>query len=198
MFCGSLCGSSFLMMICTSPLNWVQFLVTKNGLELSAGLWTLCNHELCWGHTPKSPYYLQYSRAFFLISVLTILLGLGWLFGSCLSRREQQLESKTINLDLKESMLSFMSAISLLFCLNLFLAQVHWHARDVMQSDFLWTYYLNWCSDILYVCAGVISFLNYVSSRYLPSDQNVTVIPTERTRLGFGPVTTVLPTTDEV
>jgi hypothetical protein len=62
MFCGSLCGSSFLMMICTSPLNWVQFLVTKNGLELSAGLWTLCNHELCWGHTPKSPCECRESK----------------------------------------------------------------------------------------------------------------------------------------
>ncbi|XP_025874174.1 transmembrane protein 202 isoform X5 [Vulpes vulpes] len=55
MFCGSLCGFGFLMLACTSSLNWVQFLVIKNGLELYAGLWITCNHELCWSHTPKSP-----------------------------------------------------------------------------------------------------------------------------------------------
>lgn len=53
--CGSLCSFSLLMLIAMSPLNWVQFLVIKNGLELYAGLWTLCNHELCWNHTPKPP-----------------------------------------------------------------------------------------------------------------------------------------------
>ncbi|XP_006753063.1 PREDICTED: transmembrane protein 202, partial [Myotis davidii] len=55
MFCGSLCGFSLLMLICVSPLNWVQFLVIKNGLELYAGLWISCHHELCWSHTPKPP-----------------------------------------------------------------------------------------------------------------------------------------------
>lgn len=55
MFCGSLCGFGLLMLICTTPLNWVQFLVVKNGLELYAGLWISCNHELCWSRTPKPP-----------------------------------------------------------------------------------------------------------------------------------------------
>ncbi|XP_045704426.1 transmembrane protein 202 [Phyllostomus hastatus] len=187
MFCGSLCGFSLLMLICVSPLNWVQFLVIKNGLQLYSGLWISCSHELCWSHTLKPPYYLQYSRAFFLISVLTILIGLGWLLSSCLPRRG----SRTTNLDLKVSMLSFISAICLLLCLILFLAQVHWHTRDAMESDLLWPYYLNWWSDLLYIFSGIISFLNYLTFRSPPLDQNVTVIPTEKSRLGIGPVTTV-------
>ncbi|ELK37536.1 Transmembrane protein 202, partial [Myotis davidii] len=93
--------------------------------------------------------YLQYSRAFFLISVLTILISLGWLLSSCLPRRG----SMTTNLDLKVSMLSFIS--------------------------------------------GIISFLNYITFRSPPLDQNVTVIPTERSRLGIGPVTIVSPAEDE-
>ncbi|XP_066244653.1 transmembrane protein 202 [Saccopteryx leptura] len=185
MFCGSLCGFSLLMLICLSPLNWVQFLVIKNGLELYAGLWITCHHELCWSQAPKLPYYLHYSRAFFLISVLTILIGLGWLLSSCLPRRGRT----TTNLDLKVSMLSFFSAICLLLCLMLFLAQVHWHTRDVMESDLLWAYYLNWWSDFLLVFAGIISFLNYLTFRSRPLDQNVTVIPIKTSRLGIGPVT---------
>ncbi|XP_036993173.1 transmembrane protein 202 isoform X2 [Artibeus jamaicensis] len=165
MFCGSLCGFSLLMLICVCPLNWVQFLVIKNGLQLYSGLWISCNHELCWSHTPKPPYYLQYSRAFFLISVLTILIGLGWLLSSCLPRRG----SMITNLDLK----------------------VHWHTRDAMESDLLWAYYLNWWSDFLYMSSGIISFLNYLTFRSPPLDQNVTVIPTEKSRLGIGPVTTL-------
>lgn len=55
MFCASLSGFSLLLLICTSPMHWVQFLVTNNGLELNAGLWTLCNHELCWSHILKPP-----------------------------------------------------------------------------------------------------------------------------------------------
>ncbi|KAK2501659.1 hypothetical protein MC885_007274 [Smutsia gigantea] len=193
MFCGSLCGFSLLMLICVSPLNWVQFLVNKNGLELYAGLWISCSHELCWSHAPKPPYYLQYSRAFFLLSVLTILISLAWLFSSCLPRRG----SMTTNLDLKVSALSFISAICLLFCLVLFLAQVRGHARDTMESDLLWTYHLNWWGDFLYTFAGIISFLNYITSRSPPLDQNDTVFPTEMSRLGIGPVTTALPAEDE-
>nr|KAF6503090.1 transmembrane protein 202 [Molossus molossus] len=94
-------------------------------------------------------YYLQYSRAFYIISVLTILIGLGWLLSSCLPRRG----SMTTNLDLKVSMLSFTS--------------------------------------------GIISFLNYITFRSPPIDQNVTVIPIEKSRLGIGPVTTVSPAEDE-
>lgn len=55
MFCGSLSGFSILLLIITAPLSWVQFLVTNSGLELYAGLWTLCHHELCWSHIPKPP-----------------------------------------------------------------------------------------------------------------------------------------------
>nr|XP_008266979.1 transmembrane protein 202 isoform X6 [Oryctolagus cuniculus] len=55
MFCGSLCGFSFLVAVCTSPLSWVQLLVIRDGAELYAGLWTLCSHELCWTHTPRPP-----------------------------------------------------------------------------------------------------------------------------------------------
>ncbi|XP_007956831.1 transmembrane protein 202 [Orycteropus afer afer] len=187
MFCGSLCGFGFLILICMCPLNWVQYLVIKNGLEFYAGLWTSCNHELCWSHTPKPPYYLQSSRAFFLISVLTILTGLSWLFRAYLPRSG----SMTTNLDLKVSMLSFTSASCLLLCLILFLTQVHWHSRDVMESNLLWTYYLNWWGGFLYMFAGIISFLNHLTSRSSSLDRNITVIPTERSRLGIGPVTTV-------
>ncbi|ELK03520.1 Transmembrane protein 202 [Pteropus alecto] len=149
MFCGSLCGFSLLLLICVSTLNWVQFLVIKNGLELYAGLWISCNHELCWSHTPKPPYYLQYSRAFFLVSVLTILIGLSLLFSFCLHRKGNM----NTNLDLKVSMLSFIS--------------------------------------------GIISFLNYLTFRAPSLDQNVTMSPVEKSRLGIGPVTTVPPTEDE-
>nr|XP_025873969.1 transmembrane protein 202 isoform X2 [Vulpes vulpes] len=155
MFCGSLCGFGFLMLACTSSLNWVQFLVIKNGLELYAGLWITCNHELCWSHTPKSPYYLQFSRAFFLISVFATFVALVWLISSCLSRRG----SITTNLDLKVSILSFISAISLLLCLVLFLAQVYWHAKDALEPDLLWTYHINWWSDFLYMFSGTCLFL---------------------------------------
>ncbi|XP_078189702.1 transmembrane protein 202 isoform X2 [Callithrix jacchus] len=149
MLCGSLCSFSLLMLIGMSPLNWVQFLVNRNGLELYAGLWTLCNHELCWSHTPKPPYYLQYSRAFFLISIFTILIGLGWLFSSGLPSRR----SMTTNLDLKVSMLSFIS--------------------------------------------GIVFLLNYFTSRSPTHDESITVIPTVRPRLGYGPVTTVSPAKNE-
>uniref|UniRef100_A0A8C6QTT1 Transmembrane protein 202 n=1 Tax=Nannospalax galili TaxID=1026970 RepID=A0A8C6QTT1_NANGA len=189
MFCGSLCGFSLLLLICTSPLSWVQFLVTNNGLELYAGLWTLCNHELCWSHTPKPPYYLQYSRAAFIVSVLTILTGLGFLFSSCRLTEG----SVTPDLDLKLSMLNFMSAICLLLCLNLFLAQVDWHTMSAMESQFLWTYYLNWFSDILNTCAGIISFLIYLTAKSNPHNQSVRVIPQEKSRLGIDPVPKVLP-----
>ncbi|XP_047718347.1 transmembrane protein 202 isoform X3 [Prionailurus viverrinus] len=148
-FCGSLCGFGFLMVICMSPLNWVRFLVTKNGFELYAGLWITCNYELCWSHTPKPPYYLQYSRTFFLISIFSILVALGWLISSCLPRRG----STTTNFDLKVSILSFIS--------------------------------------------GIMSLLNYITFRFPPLDQNVTASPTEKSRLGVGPVTKELPAEDE-
>lgn len=45
-------------------------------------------------------------------------------------------------------------AFCLFLCLNLFLAQVEWYTKSAMESVFLWAYYLNWCSDVLHVCAG--------------------------------------------
>uniref|UniRef100_A0A8C2MJ67 Transmembrane protein 202 n=1 Tax=Cricetulus griseus TaxID=10029 RepID=A0A8C2MJ67_CRIGR len=191
MFSGSLSGFSLLLLICTSPLSWVQFLVTNNGLELNAGLWTLCNHELCWSHTPKPPYYLQYSRALFIISILCMLTGLGLLFSSCRPAKG----ILTSELDLKLSILSFCSAVCLLLCLNLFLAQVEWYTQSAMESEFLWTYYLNWCSDVLYICAGIISFLNYITFQSPTPDQSDNTIPWHKSRLQKQ--TTSPPTTPE-
>ncbi|XP_032721042.1 transmembrane protein 202 isoform X4 [Lontra canadensis] len=176
MFCGSLCGFGLLMLICSTPLSWVQFLVIKNGLELYAGLWISCSHELCWSSTPKPPF-----------------VALAWLISSCLPRRG----GLTTNLDLKVSMLSFIAAISLLLCLVLFLAQVHWHAKDALEPDFLWAYHINWWSDFLYTFSGIISFLNYITFRFPSLDRNVSAVPKEQSRLGVGPVTTVVPDEDE-
>ncbi|XP_032197537.1 transmembrane protein 202-like isoform X1 [Mustela erminea] len=192
MFCGSLCGFGLLMLICSTPLSWVQFLVIKNGFELYAGLWISCSHELCWSGTPKPPYYLQISRAFFLISLFSIVVALAWLISSCLPRR-----GLITNLDLKVSVLSFIAAISLLLCLVLFLAQVHWHAKDALEPDFLWAYHINWWSDFLYTFSGIISFLNHITFRLPSLDRNVSAVPKEQSRLGVGPVTTVVPDEDE-
>ncbi|XP_049639928.1 LOW QUALITY PROTEIN: transmembrane protein 202 [Suncus etruscus] len=186
MFCGSLCGFSFLMVLMMSPMKWVQLLVIKNGLELYAGLWVTCSHELCWRQTATPPYYLEYSRVFFIFSIIFIVVALGWLVASCLPRRGGTVD----NLDLKVSILSFMSAICLLFCLIIFLKQVHWHAENIMEANFLWPYYLNWWCDLFYILAGIISLLNHLTSSS-PVDQNVTVKPVEKSRLGVGPVTEV-------
>ncbi|XP_076781611.1 transmembrane protein 202 isoform X1 [Arvicanthis niloticus] len=194
MLCGSLSAFSLLLLICTSPLNWVQFLVTNNGLELKAGLWTLCNHELCWSHVPKPPYYLQYSRALFIISGLCMLAGLGLLFSSC--RPAERMASS--ELDLKVFMLSFCSAVCLLLCLNLFLAQVEWYTKSAMESEFLWTYYLNWCSDVLFICVGIISLLNYITFQSHPPDESVSTDLQQKSKLGFGPVPITLPATAEM
>ncbi|XP_052618462.1 transmembrane protein 202 isoform X2 [Peromyscus californicus insignis] len=189
MFCGSLSGLSILLLIITAPLSWVQFLVTNNGLELYAGLWTVCHHELCWSHIPKPPYYLEYSRALFIISVLCMVTGLGLLFSSC--RPTEGIVSA--ELDLKVSILSFCSAFCLLLCLNLFLAQVEWYTTSAMESVFLWAYYLNWCGDVLHVCAGIVSFLNYVTFQSHPPDPSVRMTPQQKSRPGFGPVPTTAP-----
>jgi hypothetical protein len=42
----------------------------------------------------------------------------------------------------------------LLLCLNLFLAQVELYTKNAMEYEFLWTYYLSWCSEVLYICVG--------------------------------------------
>uniref|UniRef100_A0A667FRT9 Transmembrane protein 202 n=1 Tax=Lynx canadensis TaxID=61383 RepID=A0A667FRT9_LYNCA len=137
--------------------------------------------------------YLQYSRTFFLISIFSTLVALGWLISSCLPRRG----STTTNFDLKVSILSFISAISLLLCLILFLAQVYRHIKDALEPDLLWAYHINWWSDFLFTFSGIMSFLNYITFRFPPLDQNVTASPTEKSRLGVGPVTKELPAEDE-
>ncbi|OBS80760.1 hypothetical protein A6R68_21032 [Neotoma lepida] len=190
-FCGSLSAFSLLLLICMAPLSWVQFLVTNNGLELNAGLWTLCNHELCWSHAPKPPFYLQYSRALFIISVLCMLTGLGLLFRSF--RTAEEIVSS--ELDLKVSILSFCSAFCLLLCLNLFVAQVEWYTKSTMESEFLWAYYLNWCNDFLCVCAGIIYFLNYITFPSHPPDPSVSKTPQQKSRQDSGPVPTIPPAT---
>ncbi|XP_006888456.1 PREDICTED: transmembrane protein 202 [Elephantulus edwardii] len=186
LFCGTLCVFGLLILICMSPLNWVQFLVIKNGHVLYAGLWTTCKHELCWSHTPKPPHYLQYSRAFYLISDITILTGIGWFSRDYLLGRG----TMSTKLDLKVALLIFTSAICLFLCLLLFLSQVNWHTKNVLESDLLWPYHLNWWSCLLYMFAGIISFINHKTSRQSTPTQNITVIPVEKSRLGFGPVTT--------
>lgn len=51
------CSSGFtcVLLLCLSPLHWVQFVVLKDRQKLLAGLWTLCHHDLCWGNTSKAP-----------------------------------------------------------------------------------------------------------------------------------------------
>lgn len=43
---------------------------------------------------------------------------------------------------------------------------------------------------------GIISFLNYMTFRFPSLDRNVSAIPIEKSRLGVGPVPTVLPDED--
>nr|XP_060474110.1 transmembrane protein 202 isoform X2 [Panthera onca] len=88
-------------------------------------------------------------------------------------------------------------AISLLLCLILFLAQVYRHTKDALEPDLLWAYHINWWSDFLFTFSGIMSFLNYITFRFPPLDQNVTTSPTEKSRLGVGPVTKELPAEDE-
>nr|XP_020852576.1 transmembrane protein 202 isoform X3 [Phascolarctos cinereus] len=87
-FCAGLCGFTLILLLCMSPMSWVQFLSAENGLELDAGLWTLCGHELCWSHVPIPPYYLQISRIFFLLSVFITFVMLAWVIRSCRDRKE--------------------------------------------------------------------------------------------------------------
>ena len=51
------CSSGFncVLLLCLSPLHWVQFVVLKDRQKLLTGLWTLCHHDLCWGNTLKAP-----------------------------------------------------------------------------------------------------------------------------------------------
>lgn len=44
---------------------------------------------------------------------------------------------------------------------------------------------------------GIISFLNHITFRLPSLDRNVSAVPKEQSRLGVGPVTTVVPDEDE-
>ena len=55
MFCAGLLGFIFVLLLSLSPLHWVKFMVLKDKKMLSAGLWTVCHHDLCWSHVPKAP-----------------------------------------------------------------------------------------------------------------------------------------------
>ncbi|XP_076781614.1 transmembrane protein 202 isoform X3 [Arvicanthis niloticus] len=123
-----------------------------------------------------------------------MLAGLGLLFSSC--RPAERMASS--ELDLKVFMLSFCSAVCLLLCLNLFLAQVEWYTKSAMESEFLWTYYLNWCSDVLFICVGIISLLNYITFQSHPPDESVSTDLQQKSKLGFGPVPITLPATAEM
>uniref|UniRef100_A0AC11DPP8 Uncharacterized protein n=1 Tax=Ovis aries TaxID=9940 RepID=A0AC11DPP8_SHEEP len=66
------CSSGFtcVLLLCLSPLHWVQFVVLKDRQKLLAGLWTLCHHDLCWGNTSKAPCACLLScLIFFLVQV---------------------------------------------------------------------------------------------------------------------------------
>lgn len=77
----------------------------------------------------------------------------------------------------------------MLLCLILFLEQVDLYTSETVDSALLWPYQVNWGSDFIYLFAGIVSFLNYITSRSPSLDQDITAVPTEKSRLGFGPVT---------
>ncbi|XP_025151986.2 transmembrane protein 202 isoform X1 [Bubalus bubalis] len=175
------CSSGFncVLLLCLSPLHWVQFVVLKDRQKLLTGLWTLCHHDLCWGNTLKAPYYLQFSRAFFLISAFTILIIIIW-FSISLTKGPGD---KTY-IDLGISIFCFISGTCLLFCLIFFLVQVKLYSKNVLEPHFLIVYHINWLGSILYMMIGFLSVLNHLSSQVPPPDQNLLVIPIIRTRVG--------------
>uniref|UniRef100_A0A4X2L4P9 Transmembrane protein 202 n=1 Tax=Vombatus ursinus TaxID=29139 RepID=A0A4X2L4P9_VOMUR len=156
-FCAGLCGFTFILLLCMSPMSWVQFLLADNGLELYAGLWTLCGHELCWSHVPSAPYYLQISRIFFLLSVFTAFIILAWVIRSCRDRKEP-----STHLDQGVAILSLTSA-SLLICLVLFLMQVKKYTSYNMESSYLWIFYFNWWGSFFYVVVGELDLHRVVA-----------------------------------
>ncbi|XP_026923516.2 transmembrane protein 202-like isoform X2 [Acinonyx jubatus] len=179
MFCAGLMGFIFVLLMCLSPLHWVRFMVMKDKKKLFAGLWTVCHHDLCWSHVPKAPYYLQCSRAFFLISAFIILIIIIWL-STFLTKGTGD---KT-HIDLGMSIFSFISGTCLLLCLILYLMQVKLYSRNVLEPHFLLAYRLNWWGSIFYMTVGFLSGLNHISSPATSPDQNLLVIPITRTRIG--------------
>ncbi|XP_031812217.1 transmembrane protein 202 isoform X1 [Sarcophilus harrisii] len=180
--CTGLCAFTLVLLLCISPMPWVTFLLAKNGLELHAGLWTLCEHHLCWSHVPSPPYYLQISRIFFLLSALSAFILLGWVLNSCRHGKEP-----TAHLDREVAILSLISGTSLFFCLVLFLMQVKKYTTYKMGSSYLWIFHFNWWGSFLYIVAGVISFFNYKTFGVLPSDTDANEILLTRRRLGINP-----------
>ncbi|DAA25833.1 TPA: transmembrane protein 202-like [Bos taurus] len=68
--CACSSGFNFVLLLCLSPLHWVQFVVLKDRQKLLAGLWTLCHHDLCWGNALKAPCTcLLFCLIFFLLQV---------------------------------------------------------------------------------------------------------------------------------
>nr|XP_014705199.2 transmembrane protein 202-like isoform X1 [Equus asinus] len=178
LFCAGLVGFTFVLLLCLTPFHWVQFTVLKDKKKLLAGLWTLCHSDLCWSHRPEAPYYLQYSRTFFLISALSILIIITWLSISLTKRPGD----KTY-VDLGISIFCFISGTCLLLCLILFLMQVKLYSANVLEPRFLLVYRLNWWGCIIYLLVGLLSGLNHISSRVSSPDQNLLVIPITRTRI---------------
>ncbi|XP_072665618.1 transmembrane protein 202-like isoform X1 [Canis lupus baileyi] len=179
MFCAGLLGFIFVLLICLSPLRWVKFIVIKDKKRFFAGLWTVCHHDLCWSHVPRAPYYLQFSRAFSLISALIILIIIIWLSISLTKGPGHK-----NYIDLGMSIFSFISGTCLFLCLILFLMQVKLYSKNILEPHFLLVYHLNWWGSVFYMIAGFLSGLNHISSRVTPPDQNLLVIPLTRTRIG--------------
>ncbi|XP_068923413.1 transmembrane protein 202-like [Petaurus breviceps papuanus] len=191
-FCAMLCGFTLVLLLCISPMPWVQFLLAKNGLELHAGLWTVCEHQLCWSHVPRPPYYLQISRIFFLLSAFTAFIILAWVISSCRHGKEP-----STHLDWGVAILSLTSGASLFFCLVFFLMQVKNYTSYNIGSSYLWIFHFNWWGSFFYTVAGLISFFNYKTFGILPSDLDATEILLTRRRLGINPKMWSTPATEE-
>ncbi|XP_072484063.1 transmembrane protein 202-like isoform X2 [Notamacropus eugenii] len=192
MFCAGLCGFTLVLLLCISPMPWVQFLLATSGLELHAGLWTLCEHKLCWTHVPSRPYYLQISRIFFLLSAFTAFIILAWVISSCRHGKEP-----STHLDRGVAILSLISGASLFLCLVFFVMQVKKYTNYVMGSSYLWIFHFNWWGSFFYIVAGLISFFNYKTFGILPSDLVVTEVILTRRRLGINPKMWSTPKTEE-
>ncbi|XP_044518930.1 transmembrane protein 202-like [Gracilinanus agilis] len=177
-FCISLCGISFLLMLCISPLPWIHLVELKNSFhELHVGLWTLCNHTICWDHTPRSPYNFQIPRILYLISAIISIITVTWL---CISIYKSM---ESIYLDLGAAIAIFISGTCLLFSLIMFLVHTKRNTRHSMATQYLWTYYLTWGSNFFYLLAGLISLFNYVRSRSPTRRPHLTVFPLTRSRV---------------
>ncbi|KAI5163836.1 hypothetical protein MUG91_G46n73 [Manis pentadactyla] len=148
-------GSTFGLLLCLSPAHWVQSTMLKDKKQLLAGLWTLCCDDLCWSDTPRAPYYLQYSRAFFLISALAILIIIIWLSISLTKGPGD----KTY-IDLGISIFCFISGTCLLLCLTLFLMHVKLYSGSILEPHFPLAYRLSWWGSTFYMIVGILEAHN--------------------------------------